>query len=130
MMHPESLETIQRALTEDIGTGDVTTEACVPADRMASGYFMARGPLVLAGVEVLMPIYAARGGVDGLTILREDGDQLQDGDRIAEVRGPARTLLECERLALNFLQRLSGVATLANRFARLVEGTKCKVLDT
>ena len=130
MSHPETLDVIARALAEDIGTGDVTTEACVPADRMAAGYFLARAPLVLAGIEVLEPIYAARGGVDELSIKHKDGDHLQEGDRIAVVRGRARTLLECERVALNFLQRLSGVATLAHRFANRVEGTNCKVLDT
>ena len=130
MIHPETLDVVARALAEDIGTGDVTTEACVPADRMAAGYFLARAPLVLAGIEVLEPIYAARGGVDELSIKHKDGDHLQEGDRIAVVRGRARTLLECERVALNFLQRLSGVATLAHRFANRVEGTNCKVLDT
>lgn len=129
-LHPESLDAIHRALAEDIGTGDVTTQACVPADRMASGYFLARASLILAGTEVLAPIYAARGGVEILTIKHSNGDRLEEGDRIAEVRGSARTLLECERVALNFLQRLSGVATLAHKFAQLVEGTNCKVLDT
>src|ERR1019366_1070481 len=63
-------------------------------------------------------------------LLRKDGNHLGEGDRIATVRGRARTLLECERVALNFLQRLSGVATLAYRFSSLVEGTNCRVLDT
>lgn len=130
MIHNESIDAIHRALAEDIGPGDVTTDACVPADRMASGYFLARAPFVLAGLEVLAPIYAARGGVDELSFKHANGDHMLDGDRIATVCGRARTLLECERVALNFLQRLSGVATLASQFARLVEGTRCKVLDT
>jgi nicotinate-nucleotide pyrophosphorylase (carboxylating) len=71
-----------------------------------------------------------RGGVTLLEILHKDGDHLLEGDRIANVTGRARTLLECERVALNFLQRLSGVATLANQFSALVEGTNCRVLDT
>lgn len=129
-MHSEILDAVHRALAEDIGSGDVTSQACVPADRRASGYFLARQSLVLAGVDLLAEIYAARGGIETLTLLRGDGDCLKEGDRIAEVRGPARTLLECERVALNFLQRLSGVATLAHEFAALVDGTGCKVLDT
>lgn len=129
-VHPEILELIRLALAEDIGSGDVTSEACVPAERMASGYFLAREPLVLAGLEVLAPVYAARGGVEELTILHTSGDRLNDGDRIATLRGRARTLLECERVALNFLQRLSGIATLASQYAALAEGTGCKVLDT
>src|SRR5437588_813164 len=81
--------------------------------------------MVLAGTTVLPIIYP-----EGLELLHHDGDHLQEGHRIATVRAPARTLLECERVALNFLQRLSGVATLAHRFACMVEGTKCRVLDT
>jgi nicotinate-nucleotide pyrophosphorylase (carboxylating) len=129
-MHSEIIEAVHHALAEDIGSGDVTSQACVPADRRASGYFLARHSLVLAGVDLLALIYEARGGVQEIVVLRKDGDYLEEGERIATVRGPARTLLECERVALNFLQRLSGVATLAHKFASLVEGTKCRVLDT
>jgi nicotinate-nucleotide pyrophosphorylase (carboxylating) len=129
-MHPEILDAVRRALEEDIGSGDVTSQACVAADRRASGVFLARAPLVLSGISLLAPIYEARGGVEELTILHQDGERLEEGQRIATVRGPARTLLECERVALNFLQRLSGVATLAHEFAAVVEGTGCRVLDT
>lgn len=129
-MHSEILDAVHRALAEDIGSGDVTSQYCVPAERRASGYFLARQPLVLAGVELLAVIYTARGGVEELKLLHADGAHLEDGDRIATVSGDARTLLECERVALNFLQRLSGVATLGHQFAAAVEGTKCKVLDT
>lgn len=129
-MHREVSDVIQRALEEDIGTGDVTSQACVPADRRAAGIFLARASLVLSGVTILPAIYEARGGVEDLSILRDDGDHLQEGEGIATVVGPARTLLECERVALNFLQRLSGVATLAREFASIVQGTKCRVLDT
>ncbi len=129
-MHSEILDAVRRALAEDIGTGDVTSQFCVPADRRACGYFLARHSIILAGIELLPIIYEERGGVEELTLLRQDGDPLEEGDRIATVRGPARTLLECERVALNFLQRLSGVATLAHKFASVVEGTGCRVLDT
>ena len=123
-------EIVRLALEEDIGAGDVTTQACVPADRRASGIFIARENLVLAGSELLAEIYQARGGVESLEILKRDGDRVPENEVIAQVVGPARTLLECERVALNFLQRLSGVATLARRFADEVQGTHCKVLDT
>jgi nicotinate-nucleotide pyrophosphorylase (carboxylating) len=126
----EIRDAVERALAEDIGTGDVTSQACVPSERRAFGTFMARAPLVLSGVTLLPLIYAARGGVEELTLFHKDGERLEEGARIATVRGSARTLLECERVALNFLQRLSGVATLAHEFAAVVEGTKCKVLDT
>jgi len=121
---------LRLALEEDIGSGDVTTSACVPAYRRASGIFLAREDLVLAGLELLSEIYELRGGVESLEMLKNDGDLVRDGDVVARVVGSARTLLECERVALNFLQRLSGVATLARRFADAVRGTSCKVLDT
>jgi nicotinate-nucleotide pyrophosphorylase (carboxylating) len=130
VMHPEILDAIHRALEEDIGPGDITSRACVPPDRRASGIFLARAPLVLSGAALLPAIYEARGGVEELTLIHHDGDRLEEGSRIATVRGLARTLLECERVALNFLQRLSGVATLAYEFASVVEGTRCRVLDT
>ena len=106
-------EIVRLALEEDIGTGDVTSIACVPETRMAAGRFLAREPLILAGVGLLWEIYQLRGGVDELNILKQDGDRCIDGEVIATVRGRARTLLACERVALNFLQRLSGVATAA-----------------
>jgi nicotinate-nucleotide pyrophosphorylase (carboxylating) len=129
-MHPEIIDVVRRALDEDIGAGDVTSNACIPAGRRATGVFLARQKLVLAGVDLLTPIYETRGGVEELAILERDSAALDDGATIARVRGPARTLLECERVALNFLQRLSGVATLARQFASAVEGTGCQVLDT
>ena len=125
-----TIDIVRQALEEDIGAGDITSEVCVPEDRQAAGHFLAREPLVLAGAGLLETIYDLRGGVRHLEVLREDADHLEAGDRIANVTGRARTLLECERVALNFLQRLSGVATLANQFSALVEGTNCRILDT
>jgi nicotinate-nucleotide pyrophosphorylase (carboxylating) len=96
----------------------------VPESLDATGRFIAREPLVVAGLALLHELY------DEPVLLKHDGDRCADGDIIATVRGRARTLLERERVALNFLQRLSGVATLARRFADAVEGTGCRVLDT
>ena len=121
---------VRLALAEDIGSGDVTTRACVPESQMAAGRFLAREPFVVAGFEVLREIYNARGGLDELVVLRRDGECVRDGDILATVRGKAHTLLECERVALNFLQRLSGVATRARQFADAVAGTGCQILDT
>ena len=129
-LHPEIIEVVRRSLEEDIGSGDITSRACVPESRRASGFFLVREPLVLAGVQLLPLIYEFRGGVDKLEILQQDGTPLREGEHFARVEGRARTLLECERVALNFLQRLSGVATLAREFADRVRHTNCKVLDT
>ncbi len=126
----ESLDAIRRALLEDIGTGDVTSTICVPVERMAAGSFLARERLVIAGLQVLPAIYDMRGGAASVELLRKDGEFCAEGDVVATVHGRARTLLECERVALNFLQRLSGVATNARAFAEAVAGTNCRVLDT
>jgi len=121
---------IRLALEEDIGSGDVTSQACISESQMARGRFLAREPLVIAGLGLLRQIYEARGGPEDLHIAKLDGDYCAEGEVIATIRDRARTLLECERVALNFLQRLSGVATLARRFADAVAGTGCRVLDT
>ncbi len=126
----EVVEAVRRALEEDIGAGDITSAACVPADRKARGRFVARQPMVVAGVELLPLIYEMRGGVDSLDLKLASGCRAESGQTIAEVSGRARTLLECERTALNFLQRLSGVATLTRRYADAVAGSKCRILDT
>ena len=127
---------VRLALEEDIGTGDVTSQACIPELQMASGRFLAREPLIVAGLGLLDEIY----GTDPtghrkrwpvlLTLLKRDGDASADGEVIATIQAPARLLLERERVALNFLQRLSGVATAARRYADAVAGTGCRVLDT
>ena len=83
-------EVVQRALAEDIGTGDVTSRACVPEARRASGRFVAREPIVLAGIELLPLIYQLRGGLDELKLLKTSGDCVGAGDVVAAVRG-ART---------------------------------------
>ncbi len=129
-LHPEITDAVRRALEEDIGTGDVTTEACVGSSQPAAGRFLAREPLVLAGIDLLPLIYEMRGGIEELRIEKRDGDPVGAGETLAFVQGRARKLLECERVALNFLQRLSGVATLARRYVEQVTGLPCRILDT
>jgi nicotinate-nucleotide pyrophosphorylase (carboxylating) len=97
---------------------------------MASGRFLAKERQVIAGIELLPLIYGERGTLEELLPLKTSGQVVETGETLALVRGHARTLLECERVALNFLQRLSGVATLARQFADRVAGTGCQVLDT
>jgi nicotinate-nucleotide pyrophosphorylase (carboxylating) len=117
-------EIVDLALAEDVGTGDVTTELCAPAGLNASGRFIAREPLVVAGIAVLKHLYPS------IQVKTDDGEALAAGDEIAVVHDTARTLLTRERVALNFLQHLSGIATLARKYAEAVEGTGCRVLDT
>ena len=118
------IDVLRLALEEDIGSGDITSRACVPEAQQARGRFVAREPLVIAGLGLLNQLY------DRPAIRKRDGDCCVPGEIIAEVHGAARALLERERVALNFLQRLSGVATLARQFADAVAGTGCRVLDT
>jgi nicotinate-nucleotide pyrophosphorylase (carboxylating) len=127
--HPEVREAVRRALDEDIGTGDITSELTVPANLMARGSFLVKQDLVLAGVELLPLVYDLRGGA-AIDLLFQSGALVHPGTVIATVQGRARTLLECERVALNLLQRLSGVATLARSYAEAARGTKARVLDT
>jgi nicotinate-nucleotide pyrophosphorylase (carboxylating) len=128
--HPDIRVLIELALREDIGSGDITSAATITADQQAEGRFYAREDVVLAGVELLPIIFSMRGGVDEFELLAASGDKVKTDHAVARVRGRARTLLECERVSLNFLQRLSGVATLARKYADAVAGTNCKVLDT
>jgi nicotinate-nucleotide pyrophosphorylase (carboxylating) len=126
---PEVREAVVRALAEDIGPGDITSELTVPPVLQARGSFLAKQPLVVAGVELLPLIYEAAGGTK-LEFFAESGSSVAQGDVIAKVSGNARMLLERERVALNFLQRLSGVATLGRKYVDAVAGTGVRVLDT
>ena len=124
--HPEIREVVRRALAEDIGPGDITTNLCVPEGAQATGRMIAQESLTVAGVELLPLIFT-----DCIVALtRRSGDLAKAGDEIAVVQGPARALLTGERTALNFVQRLSGVATLAAAYVRAVKGTRCRILDT
>jgi nicotinate-nucleotide pyrophosphorylase (carboxylating) len=127
--HPDIREAVERALAEDIGGGDITSHLTVPEHLHAHGIFLAKQELVLAGIELLPLVYSARGGAT-VGILQSSGAKLEKGALIATVEGRARTLLECERVSLNFLQRLSGVATLGRKHVAEVAGTKVRVLDT
>jgi nicotinate-nucleotide pyrophosphorylase (carboxylating) len=115
---------VQCALEEDIGTGDVTSNLCVPADRQATGRFLTREPIVVSGLELLPLLY------EDPDLKAQSGTLLDTGGEIARVRGSARMLLSRERVALNFLQHLSGIATLARKYVDAVAGTGCKILDT
>lgn len=127
--HPQVQGAVATALQEDIGPGDVTSNLTVPENLQAVGVFLAKEPFTLAAIELLPLIYEGRGGAQ-LEILKNSGSAVQAGDVLARVSSSARTLLACERVALNFLQRLSGVATLARKHVDAVAGTDAQVLDT
>jgi nicotinate-nucleotide pyrophosphorylase (carboxylating) len=121
---------IELALEEDVGAGDVTTETLVPADSRGVAELVAREPGVLAGMPVARRLLRR---FDPKILLRkalEDGATLEKGAVIAELHGPARSMLTIERTLLNFLQRLSGIASLTARYVATVEGTGASILDT
>jgi nicotinate-nucleotide pyrophosphorylase (carboxylating) len=124
--HPEIVDAVRRALDEDIGPGDITTHLCVPAEAMATGRMFARQSLTLAGIELLPLIFADC----SVRLHRQSGARVDAGVEVAAVSGPCRMLLTGERTALNFVQRLSGIATLTSAYVREVEGTGCRILDT
>ena len=125
-MSPGVRDIVQRALAEDIGSGDVTSKACIGEDQQAVGRFIARQSMTLGGIELLPMLFETA----EIETHKFSGEAVKDGDILATVRGAARLLLERERVSLNFLQRLSGVATLARKYVDAVTGTKCRVLDT
>ena len=126
----ECRELLREFLNEDIAGGDITTGTLVPADRRARGELIAKAPLVLAGIDVFLEVFRLLEPGVAAEIARQDGDELGVGAIPARVSGRARTLLTGERVALNLLQRLSGVATLTRRFVRAVAGTGAQILDT
>ncbi len=124
--HPQVRELIRLAVAEDVGSGDVTTEACVPRESQTVGYFLPKQDLTLAGTELLRIIFPQ----EKVEILKSDGTHVLAGQVFAKVGGATRTLLTMERTALNFLQRTCGIATLTSQFVKAIEGTGCTLLDT
>lgn len=130
-LDPERVrQVVQAALEEDIGARDVTSEATVPDSARAQGVLLAKQELIVAGLEVAAAAFRALdAGVSWAPDARE-GDRFFPGTVLGTIRGRARALLTAERVALNFLQRLSGVATLTRRFVDAVDGTGARIRDT
>lgn len=126
----ELREAVGRALAEDIGSGDVTTLALVPASAIGQADLVAREPLVLAGLPLAEAAFRELSQAVRLQRRAADGQRLAAGSILLHLAGPARPLLSAERVALNFLGRLSGIATLAAQFVAAVAGTPAKILDT
>jgi nicotinate-nucleotide pyrophosphorylase (carboxylating) len=121
---------VRIALTEDIGGGDATTEVVVDPKARVRAHIEARGKGILAGNAVAGLAFAELDPEVEIDWLAPEGSEVKPGVRVAEIRGRARAVLSAERVALNFLQRLSGVATLTRAFVRAVEGTDVQILDT
>lgn len=132
----QTLTAVQVALAEDIGDGDITTLCTVAPDAHYAGRLIAKADGVIAGLAVaqlafdLVALAAGRGGSVEFCAQVADGAHVERGAVIATVQGPGQVLLTAERTALNFLQRMSGIATLTARYVEAVQGTKAKILDT
>jgi nicotinate-nucleotide pyrophosphorylase (carboxylating) len=122
-------ETVRRALAEDLGWGDVTSDATVGDEQRARGVLLAKAPCVLAGLDVAIEAFRQLDPAVKVIVRRPDASVCEAGDVLAEIEGRARALLTAERVALNFLQRLSGVATLTRKFVDAA-GDRIRILDT
>jgi nicotinate-nucleotide pyrophosphorylase (carboxylating) len=127
---PEILRLIKNALAEDIGSGDITTRCTIPADHRSEGTILAKSDAVVAGLPLVPFVLEAAGGDVSLTLSASDGMRVTAGEIIARLSGNTRTLLAAERVILNLMQRLSGIATLTGRYVDAVLGLPVKILDT
>lgn len=125
-----SHELIRMALAEDVGEGDVTSAYFVPEGRIAKAFVTARKQGIISGIDVAKAVFLDVDLNLDVQVLVKDGSEVVPGAQLMEVAGQARSILTAERTALNFLQRLSGVATLTARFVSLVAHTNAKILDT
>ena len=128
--HPSVARLVAAALEEDLGRGDVTTMATIPAERSAQGKISAKANLTIAGLPLVEMILKAIDPQAGARFLKVEGSQVQKGEVVVELWGNAGRLLIAERTLLNFLQHLSGVATLTRQFVEAVAGSKCTIIDT
>ena len=121
---------VQRALAEDIGGGDVTTDALLPAEATGRAIIVAREPLTICGLALAEEAFRQLAAEANFHTAIEDGNELDTGGALLEIHAPCRALLTAERTALNYLQRLSGIATQAARYVEAVRGTGVLILDT
>jgi nicotinate-nucleotide pyrophosphorylase (carboxylating) len=125
-----TLRLIHLALEEDLGTGDITTRCVVPEDAIAKGQFIAKEFGVICGLQIVKKVFSLLDPAVVITLLVKDGDEVSEGTVLAEVSGPAHAILSGERVALNFLQRLSAIATKTSQLATVLMDTKLKIVDT
>jgi len=129
-MKPAMVDPIEIALGEDIGDGDVTTDFFVSKNQQAMARIVARERAILAGTETAAEVFRRVDSALHIAVLRNDGSEVNASDSVIELRGQARSILKAERVALNFLQRLSGIATLTRRFVDAAANEHVKILDT
>jgi len=121
---------VAQALAEDVGPGDVTSESVLPPDAAGRAHIVSRAPGVIAGLPVAEEVFRQVSRELCFTALVDDGAKVREGTRVAEIHGPGSALLSAERTALNFLQRLSGIATVTRRCVDAVSAYDAQILDT
>ena len=121
---------IDLAFAEDIGDGDHTTLCCIPEDAMGKSHLLIKEDGILAGVDVAREVFHRFDPTMQMEVFMEDGAQVKKGDIAFVVSGKVRSLLQTERLMLNIMQRMSGIATMTNKYVKLIDGTGAHVLDT
>jgi len=129
-MNSNPVDPIAIAIQEDIGEGDVTTEFFVPAGLHASAQIIAREKAIIAGTETATEVFHRVDPATRARVIRADSSEVEPGDTIIEIGGLARSILKAERVALNFLQRLSGIATLTRKFVNAADNPRVQILDT
>jgi nicotinate-nucleotide pyrophosphorylase (carboxylating) len=127
---PQIEEIIDRALAEDLGKGDVTTEALIPGDQQGTGFIVAKKEGILVGTGTAKQVFHRVDPELKVEILLEDRVKVKPGSKVAKVSGSIASILKAERVALNFLQRLSGIASETNRYVARVEGLPVQIMDT
>lgn len=121
---------IRQAIEEDVQSGDHTSLACVPKNKTSKAELIAKENGIIAGIEVAKKVFELVDSNLEVDSFYDDGDAVEKSDLVMLVKGSAQSILKAERLALNFMQRMSGIATLTNRFVKELKGTNTKVLDT
>jgi nicotinate-nucleotide pyrophosphorylase (carboxylating) len=123
-------ELADRALAEDIGTGDITTAATVSSDLSGTATIVAKSPGVISGIDIARVVFLRVDPDAHFSAVVKEGDSVEEGDQLAVIKGSLESLLAAERTALNFLMHLSGIATLTAQYVNAIKGSKCKILDT
>lgn len=123
-------ELLLAALREDVGTGDITTNCCIPAENRSEAYYLVKEDGVLCGLSVAERVFALLSPAVSVTPLVQDGEKVKKGTVIATVSGPSRAILTGERVGLNLMQRMSGVATMTAKAVSQVAGTRATIVDT
>ncbi len=121
---------IEQALFEDIGFGDITSESLIPEEQLGKAEFIAKENGIISGIDIVKLVFSYVDGQVTFEPTLQDGAMVKSGVSLGTIDGPVRSLLTGERVALNFLQRMSGIATLTHKYVHAVAGTKAKITDT